>query len=148
LRIDRGLIAKIVAVVLILVAIIWAYDNGVRGLAIVEGRSMEPLFHSGDIVVLEKPDLSKIKKGTIIVYWDGDKYVIHRVIDIYHYNGINCYIVKGDNNPIPDRGLPPCPYHSWYRGVPQSAVKGIVATLHGVPVKIPYLGGLTLLIRG
>ncbi len=135
-----------VSIVVVLVAIIIA--SGVRGVAIVEGRSMEPLFHTGDIVFLRKPNSENIHIGTIIVYKSGNKYIIHRVIKIYKYNNMNCYIVKGDNNPIPDPGLPPCPYISWYRGVPQTSIKGIVATIRGDPLKIPYLGGLTLLVRG
>ncbi len=144
----RGVYAKIAVVILLVAVTIWAIASGVRGLAIVEGRSMEPLFHTGDIVILEKPDPSKIRVGTIIVYRDAGRYIIHRVIKIYKYGDTICYVVKGDNNPVPDPGLPPCPYQSWYRGVPLTAVKGVVLAVHNVPVKIPYLGGLTLVVRG
>ena len=137
-----------IGLILIVVLGVIIIASGVRGIAIVEGKSMEPLFHTGDIVFLEKPDPSRIHRGTIIVYRTDGRYIIHRVIKIYKYDHTTCYVVKGDNNPVPDPGLSPCPYISWYRGVPLRAVKGIVASIRGDPLKIPYLGGLTLLVRG
>ncbi len=123
--------------------------GGVRGMAIVEGRSMEPLFHTGDAVLLRSVAPEEIRPGDILVYETPDgRYIIHRVIKVYESRGTYCFIVKGDNNLVPDMGFPPCPPYGGTRGVPYSSVKGVVAEVLGVPVKIPYIGGFTLLIRG
>ena len=121
---------------------------GVRSMAIVEGRSMEPLFHTGDVVFLRSKTEDQIKVGDIVVYQMNGKYIIHRVVDIYKAGNITCYIVKGDNNPIPDPGNPSCPFINGLRGIPFSSVKGVVVTIEDTPIKIPYLGGVTLLLRG
>ena len=140
---------EIVAIFIIILIIIVGFAAGIRGMAIVEGRSMEPLFHTGDVVFLVKKPPEQIKVGDIIVYVTPDgRYIIHRVIDVYKSGGTTCYVVKGDNNPVPDIGFAPCrPYHGSI-GVPYESVKGVVAEFLGVPVKVPYVGGLTLLVRG
>ncbi|MCE4600527.1 MAG: signal peptidase I [Desulfurococcales archaeon] len=140
---------KILSLAVLVLVVVGLVIVGVRGMAIVEGRSMEPLFHTGDVVFLEKKNPGEIKIGDIIVYESLDgKYIIHRIIGVYEAGGLVCYVVKGDNNPIPDPGVPPCPLRNGVRGVPYSRIKGVVVSVDDVPVKIPYLGGLTLLLRG
>lgn len=148
---SKGAVYKWVAAgVVLAVVIALIVVSGVRSMAIVEGRSMEPLFHTGDVVFLEKKSPDEIRVGDIVVYKTlGGKYIIHRVIEVYEAAGTTCYIVKGDNNPIADPGLPPCPYRNGgSRGIPYEAIIGVVAAPGGVPFKIPYLGGLTLILRG
>ncbi|MCE4618845.1 MAG: signal peptidase I [Desulfurococcales archaeon] len=145
-RISYSKIAGILIVVLLFILIV---ASGVRSMAIVEGQSMEPLFHTGDVVFLKKKGPGEIKVGDIVVYEaKPGKYIIHRVISIYQAAGTTCYVVKGDNNPIPDPGLPPCPYKNGVRGIPYEAISGVVLAPDGIAIKIPYLGGLTLLFRG
>ncbi len=142
-KVEIAVLAALAAIVVVLVA------QGVRGMAIVEGRSMEPLFHTGDVVFLVKKPPDEIKVGDIVVYeTPGGKYIIHRVIEVYKVSDTYCYVVKGDNNPVPDLGFEPCKPRGGITGIPYDSIKGVVYTVRGVPVKIPYIGGLTLLIRG
>lgn len=140
---------ELAALAVVSIIIIATLAAGIRGMAIVEGRSMEPLFHTGDVVFLTKKPPEEIKVGDIIVYTTPDgRYIIHRVIDVYKVDDTFCYVVKGDNNPVPDMGFSPCkPYHGVI-GVPYESIRGVVAEFLGVPVKVPYVGGLTLLVRG
>ena len=121
------------------------------GFAIVEGRSMEPLFHTGDLVVLVPVERGGVAVGDIVVYEKGGKYIIHRVIYVYESPGGElCLVTKGDNNPVPDAGFPTqcsvvlVPGYGPQAGVPLSAVKGKVLEVAGVPVKVPYVGGVRL----
>jgi len=117
------------------------------GFAAVEGRSMEPILHTGDLVVIIKK--KDINVGDIVVYRSSSKFIIHRVIDKYEVNGYYCYITKGDGNAIPDFGDPQaCPPRRGFAGQPESSIVGVVLTIRGYPVKIPYIGSITLLIRG
>lgn len=62
---------------------------------IVNGISMEPNFHLGDLVVVRSS--SHYKVGDIVVYQNqgmGGKNVFHRIIEL----NLDRYILKGDNN--------------------------------------------------
>ena len=141
----RDKIALILTLLLVVGYVIFRVSGG--GFAAVEGRSMEPLLHTGDLVVLVKR--SSIDVGDIVVYSSGSKYVIHRVVGKYEVNGYYCYVVKGDNNLIPDMGDPRrCPPSLYgVSGIPEDSVIGVVLTVRGNPVKIPYVGSITLLVR-
>jgi signal peptidase len=149
LRLELGLKDKIalgLTVLLIVGYVVFRVYGG--GFAAVEGRSMEPLLHTGDLVILVKRD--RVNVGDIIVYSSGSKYIIHRVVAVYEVNGYYCYVTKGDNNIAPDVGdprrCPPGPFG--VSGVPEDSVVGVVLTVGGRPIKIPYIGGITLLFRG
>jgi len=130
-------------------------------MAVVRGHSMEPLLHTGDLVFLSRKPPAEIRVGDIIVYRWGGSYVIHRVVYKYRYAGTWCFVVQGDNrltNPIPDPGDPLACGSVTYvdsltgrlvsaSGVPYGVVVGVVVTLHGYVLKVPYLGGLALLIK-
>jgi signal peptidase len=133
-------------------------------IAVVKGRSMEPILHTGDIVLLHRPPPDKIKPGDVVVYMRGGGFVIHRVIKVYKRNDKWCYVVWGDNratNPVPDPGDPiecgtillrvPSGEGSQREyvasGIPYYRIVGVVVTLHGHIFKVPYLGGLSLLVR-
>jgi signal peptidase len=148
LRLELSLKDKIalgLTVLLIVGYVVFRVYGG--GFAAVEGRSMEPLLHTGDLVVLVKR--SDISVGDIVVYSSGSKYVIHRVVGKYEVNGYYCYIVKGDNNVIPDTGDPRrCPPGRYgVSGIPEDSIVGVVLSVRGNPVKIPYIGSITLLVR-
>ncbi len=112
--------------------------------AVVEGISMEPTFHTGDMVVLRPASPSDIKVGDVVVYKSGSRYIIHRVISIYEVDDTYCYVIKGDNNPLPDPGFKQCKG----RGIPYSYIIGVVWQVKGIPVKVPYLGGISAVLRG
>ena len=130
--------------------------------AVVEGRSMEPILHTGDVVILEKEGPGEIHVGDVVVYKRGHSYIIHRVVHTYKHGGHYCYVVWGDNrrtNVYPDPGDPArCgmvrfrdPYTGEpvvASGIPYDWIVGVVVSLHGSVVKLPYLGALSLILHG
>jgi signal peptidase len=110
-------------------------------LGVVEGPSMEPLFQTGDLVIIVKSN--DINVGDIIVFKKriGNGYIIHRVISVNNFNGTSYYVTKGDNNPLPD-------YQEFeVLGIPQGRVVGKVLEINGIPMKIPMIGYLSLILR-
>ncbi len=68
---------------------------------IAEGISMRPTIIAGDILILDKPDLSFIKEGDIVAYRSNDNaIVVHRVVEVR----ADYLITKGDNNMSNDKG--------------------------------------------
>ncbi len=67
-------------------------------------NSMDPLLDVGanGIEIVPKTE-NNIHIGDIISYDSGSGIVIHRVIDILSDEQGLYYVVKGDNNPIPDK---------------------------------------------
>lgn len=60
---------------------------------IVNGNSMEPLFHKGDLVLLRRAPFYEV--GDIVVYhYPGIGAVIHRIVDRHH----DRFVLKGDHN--------------------------------------------------
>jgi signal peptidase len=116
-------------------------------LNVVVSGSMEPVFYRGDIVAVEKGDFlgihefdpKSVEVGDIVVYdaaW-FDQPVIHRIINITEINGTTMYVIKGDNNDRPD------PYY-----VTSDRIKERVITWGDTPIVIPYIGNLSLWLRG
>ncbi|MGC8847858.1 MAG: signal peptidase I [Conexivisphaera sp.] len=65
----------------------------------VEGISMPPVLHTGDLALVAPTSVSSVPLGDVIVYRSPmDIFVIHRVIE----RGSGYVVVKGDNNPFPD----------------------------------------------
>lgn len=92
--------------------------------------SMEPNIKVGDVVIIEKlkeNELDKIKEGTILVFKESDKVVVHRVIEVIKENNTYQFKTKGDHNDTED---------NWV--VDKKDVIGL-ATL-----KIPYVGYPTI----
>jgi signal peptidase I len=68
--------------------------GGQASYVIIQGHSMEPKFHSGDLALVRKA--SSYNVGDIVTYWNDSMaaYTIHRIIDIKQ----DRFILKGDNN--------------------------------------------------
>ena len=70
-------------------------------IAVLSG-SMSPTFNRGDAVVVNKlttREKDELKKGDIIQFVSGTKYVVHRIVDITNDNyGNKQFITKGDHN--------------------------------------------------
>ncbi|BAN90594.1 signal peptidase I [Aeropyrum camini] len=151
-RLARAL--QLVATILIVLTAM-LYIAGIlygAGFAVVQGRSMEPILHSGDLVVIVGEDGYSV--GDIVVYRKGDRLIIHRVVAVYQGDsGLECYVVKGDNNPITDMGDPvrcgPASIEGvgYAVGVPGDAIVGKVLEVSGVPIKIPYIGIIKILLE-
>ena len=121
-------------------------------LVVVEGNSMLPTLHNGDLVLIYKPGPGDIKPGDIIVYRSPsqNKLVIHRVIEVNRCGPQYCYITKGDNNVNADNS--PILQLEPPQGIDYDDILGVVmgVRIRGVcvPFRIPYLGILTMLLRG
>lgn len=66
---------------------------------IYRGRSMAPLFKTGDILICRSiKNMHKIKIGSVIIFQDTHtkSHVCHRIIKIRNHNS---FITKGDRNP-------------------------------------------------
>lgn len=115
---------------------------------VVVSGSMEPVFYRGDIVLVEKANFlginefnpEDVEKGDIVIYnanWFPDP-VIHRVVGTgTANNGTKYYIIKGDNNAVPDPAV-----------VYPSQITARVITIGNQPIFIPRVGYITLWIRG
>lgn len=114
---------------------------------VVVSGSMEPVFFRGDIVVVEKADFLGIhefdpnnaKVGDIVVYnakWFPNP-VIHRIINETNVNGSKYYVIKGDNNDVPDPYL-----------VSPSQITERVVTIGDQPFIIPKIGYITIWLKG
>ena len=117
-------------------------------LVTVEGRSMHPLFESGDIVLVEKVKPSDIHVGDIIVYRGcGGHLIIHRVFKVCVVDGSYCYVTWGDNNPVPDLPLISCTTYRCgnFFCIPYSRVLGKVIGPDDMIYKVPFIGGLAAL---
>lgn len=129
--------------------------------AVVEGHSMEPILHTGDLILLLPKDPEEIHVGDIVVFKEYDSYVIHRVVHVYKDDGRYCYVTWGDNrltNKVPDFGNPSMchavtftdPYtgkRATANGIPYSSIVGVAVTFNGYVIKIPYIGSITLTLR-
>jgi signal peptidase len=105
---------EIVSIVLVVAAcVFWAMFlrpqslGGRAGYVLVSGQSMEPRYHTGDVVLVERQ--SSYRVGEVIAYHvpKGDPMagaqVIHRIIG---GNGVRGYVVQGDNRTAPDTWRP------------------------------------------
>ena len=146
MKISKGdvvFIAVFVALLFSLHPILVSLTGTSTPMAVVEGRSMLPLFRKGDVVLLVHRSADQIHVGDIIVYKSlRGHLIIHRVIAIIKIDGSIEYVTKGDNNPRDDSFLFEFPQG---RGVSYDRVVGVVWSIHGVAFKIPYLGIVTLL---
>ena len=82
---------------------------------------------------------SVVQVGDIVVYdatWYNEP-VIHRVINITQINGTTYYMIKGDHNSHPD------PYYAT-----ADQINERVLTWDGHPIVIPYIGNISLWLRG
>jgi signal peptidase len=68
--------------------------GGQASYVMVNGISMEPNYHTGDLVIVRKAETYQI--GDVVTYRDAEmgEYVIHRIIGIE----LGHYIIQGDNN--------------------------------------------------
>ena len=103
-------------------------------IAVLSG-SMSPTFNRGDAVVIEKlntQEKDKLKKGDIIQFVSGTKYVVHRINDITNDEyGNKLFVTKGDHNNTVD-----------YDKVHLENVKGKVAAI------IPFIGYPSVWLSG
>jgi signal peptidase I len=86
--------ALLVAVIALWVAFMPLQLGGLTSYVIVNGSSMEPNYHYGDLVILHQ--VSHYQVGDVVAYHEPvlGKYVLHRIIG----KNLDHFILKGDNN--------------------------------------------------
>ncbi|GAB4484932.1 MAG: hypothetical protein OHK0031_09030 [Anaerolineales bacterium] len=92
-----ALVANLAALTLLAVGWLFFVPTRLGGQAvyvIVNGISMEPNFHSDDLVIMRRAE--DYQPGDVVTYRDADMgaYVIHRIIGVEQER----YILQGDNN--------------------------------------------------
>lgn len=120
-------------VMVLLVLIIIGLGLGVFPIQpiVIGSNSMLPVIRKGDIVIVKKTNIDKVKKGDIIRYVLDGNYIIHRVQKInITGDGSRIFITKGDNNDNID--LYP---------VEESQFAGVIK------FTIPYVGYPTIILR-
>lgn len=91
------------AVVVVLAWMVWPQAlGGSTSLVVVAGSSMEPTFHTGDVLIVKRRTPSV---GDVIVFTipNRDGQIVHRVIE---RRGDGTMLVQGDNRSTPDLPLP------------------------------------------
>ncbi|HEX7096839.1 MAG TPA: signal peptidase I, partial [Acidimicrobiales bacterium] len=70
---------------------------------VINGISMEPGMHTGDVVITRDVDPHEIEVGDVIRFRRGNGSVVHRVIEVrIGADGEPEFVTQGDNNPAPD----------------------------------------------
>lgn len=123
--------------VFVFIALLAGFVIGVfkyQPIAVLSG-SMSPTFNRGDAVIIEKlntREKNELKKGDIIQFVSGTKYVVHRINDITNDEyGNKLFITKGDHNNAID-----------YDKVHLENVKGKVAAI------VPFIGYPSVWLSG
>lgn len=70
---------------------------------LVTGRSMEPELGAGDLVFVQTVAPEEISAGEIILFDNGSKMVLHRVVGISRSGDEMQFVTQGDSNRIPDK---------------------------------------------
>ena len=83
-----------VGLVVVWIAFAPAKIGGQASYVMVNGISMEPNYHTGDLVIVRKAQTYQV--GDVVTYRDAEMgaYVIHRIIGIEQGK----FVIKGDNN--------------------------------------------------
>ena len=124
-------------VYLILITVILSYfislTIGLPSVVVIQGTSMEPVLAEGDIVYVVPKNCEKIAVGDIVVFRVRGTTLVHRVVNITYLEGVRRFVTKGDANPYTDQlyGVPPLK--------PRDVI-GVLFSLNGSPLKIPWVG--------
>lgn len=103
------------------------------GALVIGSGSMTGTIDKGDVIIYETyvPNLKKrVRKGDIIIFNQGDRKIVHRIIEERTVNGNEVYYTKGDANDMQDEWL-----------VYSKDIIGVYK------MKIPYIGNITLSIN-
>lgn len=124
----RDTIISIITCLIILMIVMLVSCQFKIGLLVIGSDSMSGTINKGDIILYERYDENEeIKTGDIIVFWDDDIKIVHRVESQRLMGEETRYYTKGDANAQKDDG---------YR-----KREDIIGN---VKIRIPYIGYLTL----
>ena len=68
--------------------------GGMASYIIIIGKSMEPKFHIGDLVIVHKQPNYQVEEAIVYQNLDLENFVFHRIIS----QQLGYYTLKGDNN--------------------------------------------------
>jgi signal peptidase len=71
--------------------------GGPAGYVLVSGTSMEPTYHTGDLVITQRQDTYQV--GDIVEFRVKQALIIHRIVG---GDAVTGYLVRGDNNRVED----------------------------------------------
>lgn len=96
----RTILAGLAALIIISAILCWFlhYEP-----AVVMSGSMEPTYHTGSVVLVDRDNTSDIKIGDAIAFVNGGTYIAHRIIS----KSEEGYITKGDANESEDPWVVP-----------------------------------------
>lgn len=107
--------------------------NALGLIMVVEGTSMVPTYHDGDLLIIQRNmDKDKIEFGDIIIFHSPSNWnqlIVHRVIERVTISNQSHFRTRGDNNNVADQ---------WY--VPEDNVVAVVTW------NIPLLGQMLIII--
>jgi len=114
IREHAPLLLRILSSILIIAAFTIAIGiplllSGVTGFNLWQGQgvSMQPTFFAGDFVITRDVPTEDLQPGDIVLFQDGEKHVMHRVVSIQApADGEASLITRGDNNPADDPAVP------------------------------------------
>ena len=95
----KSVISKTIIVIIAVIMAMLVSCNFKYGMLIIGSGSMTGTINKGDAMIYEQYDgEGEIKEGDVVIFDDGSKQVVHRVIEAKKVNGINKYVTKGDAN--------------------------------------------------
>ena len=100
-------------------------------MASITSSSMWPVLKEGDLVLIKGIDKEELAIGDVVVYSNERGFTIHRIVKLNE----KTLITKGDANNVNDN---PVAYEQ---------VIGRVVELRGHPLRVPYLGKISVLLR-
>lgn len=79
-------------------------SSGDSCLYMLEGGSMRPAFHEGDILLMKKVSPASLKPGNVIAFYSPrlQKTVIHRIIGFRNTDTERLLLTRGDSSGCPD----------------------------------------------
>jgi signal peptidase len=88
---------------MLVVALLW-FNTGLLGVqpAVVTGVSMEPTWHTGDLVITRPANTDSLEVGDIVRFRLGATAVMHRITEIQETTTGRVFVTQGDNNNTPD----------------------------------------------
>lgn len=103
-QITRNRIINTIVILIMLIVTILVSCQFKYGILVIGSGSMTGYIDKGDMIIFEQYKNQKLQKGQVLVFKDGNRIIIHRIVDINNINGEKRYYTKGDANKDMDDG--------------------------------------------
>ena len=136
-----GNLLFIAVLLLIMTRFISVWSGTPFPLNLISAGSMNPTLMKGDIIAWTPTNIDDVEVGDVIVFkswlsWPGEKFIVHRVVDIKSVWGKPAFVTKGDANEYTDQSGP----HIVEPYVTDENYVGKVLSINKQPLKIPLVG--------